>query len=201
MRESAIREVVDAYRAATYAIRLSGGRRVVLRIGALMPSELRALLDSATTPQDALLPHEAVAIAADPRRAVADAADATTLGANTGLIAAGRITAGLITAWNPFSQATPLRENRARQRELLARLRERAKRVLPASGFDVGWREPGFAAFAIDAEALDDLARTFRQNAIVTFGAGDHVRLRLYRDDWRDALANSDVDLAPPARG
>ena len=56
-------------------------------------------------------------------------------------------------------------------------------------------------AVAIEAAQLDVVAREFRQNAILTFRARERVRLRLFRDDWRKALADSDVDFAPPARG
>ena len=161
MQESAIRDIVAAYRAATYAIRLPGGRRVVLRVDAPGPRELDPLLDAA----------------------------------------AHGTTAGFITTWNPFSQPAPRAENHGRQRVLLARLRGSARVVLAAAGFGTGWREPSLAVFAIEPDELDSLAREFRQNAILSFRARERVRLRLFRDDWRKALADSDVDFAPPARG
>jgi hypothetical protein len=186
--ESAIRETLEAYRVATYAIRLPGARRVVLRVGARTPPELDAFLDSIAPDRKA--PDMNDPGAADLIRARASLTAASGLDSS----------AGLITAWNPFSRVVPLAENRARQRELLARLRGRARCVFAASGIGVDWREPGFAVFGMETEALDALAREFRQNAIVTFRARGKVRLRFYRDDWRDALADSDVDLAPPAR-
>jgi hypothetical protein len=204
MPESAIREIVATYLAATYAIRLPGGRRVVLRIGARTPPELDALLDAAARDRDVRHARNPDAGAADPIDARAIQLDLEAPGECAYKLveaAAPGAGAGLITAWNPFSQTTPHAENRARQHELLACLRPRARSVLAASGYGAGWREPGFAAFAIETQALDGLARAFRQNAIVTLRAGACVRLRLYRDDWRDALADSDVDLAPPALG
>ena len=104
--------------------------------------------------------------------------------------------AGFITAWNPFSQPAPREENRRCQRELLGRLRNEARRVFVGAGYAGDWREPSFAVFAVALARLDDLAREFRQNAILTLRANESVRLRLYRDDWRAALAGADVDFA-----
>jgi hypothetical protein len=154
----AIFDMVAAYLAAAYAIRLPGGRRVVLRVGTPMPRELDMLLARV----DASAPKAA----------------------------------GLITAWNPFSRPLPTAENRRRQRELLQQLRRRSTRVFAGAGYGPDWREPSLAAFGITLAALDELARRFEQNAILAFRPGEPVRLRLYRDDWRTALAGADVDFA-----
>jgi len=106
----------------------------------------------------------------------------------------------LITAWNPFSRPAARDENHRRQRQLLDCLRSEGARVLVGAGGGAGWREPGLAAFGVHLAALDALARRFAQNAILTFSAETPVRLRLYRDDWRDALAGADVDFAPDTR-
>ena len=150
-------ELIAAYRAAHYCVRLHGGRSVALRVGSACPPELVEML----------------------------ACERTRVGA-------------LITAWNPFSRPAARRDNRRRQRELLDGLRSAGARVLVGAGSGEGWREPGFAAFDMHLAALDALARHFAQNAILTFCAETTVRLRLYRSDWRDALAGADVDFAQP---
>lgn len=106
---------------------------------------------------------------------------------------------GFISAWNPFSQPAPRDENRGRQRALLRRLRAAADRVLVGAGYGEDWREPSFAALGLDLGQLDGCAREFRQNAVLTFRAHGLVRLRLYRDDWRAALTDSESDFAPSA--
>lgn len=150
-------ELVAAYRAADYSVRLHGGRRIALRVGAECPRELAEMLTD----------HD------------------KSIGA-------------LLTAWNPLSRPAAREENRRRQRELLDCLRAAGARVLVGAGGGEGWREPGLAAFALPVSSIDALARRFAQNAILTFSAGEPVRLRVYRADWRDAPVGTDIDFALP---
>lgn len=104
---------------------------------------------------------------------------------------------GFITAWNPFSEPRPASDNRAAQRELFDALKRSSRVLLPAVGRIPGepWREPALFAGGISLDELDRLARTFRQNAIVT-GRGHGVgSLRFYRDDWRHAITDSDIEM------
>jgi hypothetical protein len=157
--DTSVQELVAAYHAARYAVRLRGGIRVELLVGEAVPRALAEVLSAC---------------------AIGDCA-----------------TGGLITAWNPYSVPATRDDNRRRQRELLPRLRGASAVVHAGAGWGAGWREPGFAPLGIASGALDALAREFRQNAILTFSAGERVRLRLYPDEWRAALRDADVDFAP----
>ena len=84
--------------------------------------------------------------------------------------AAGQAPWGLITAWNPRSQPMPESWNRAAQRRLLADLRALPGpcRVHAAVGVGTdGWRERSLFVIGPALPALLDLARRYRQHAIV----------------------------------
>ena len=151
------RALIAAYRAASYSVRLPGGRRVGLEVGAECPGELNDLL-----------------------------------------LRTAHSAGGLITAWNPLSVQSARSANRLRQRELLAALHAARAGVLAGVGSGNDWREPSLAALGVRVDLLDELARHFGQNAILSFRAGEPVRLRLYRDEWREALSGDDVDFAAP---
>ncbi|WP_266158579.1 DUF3293 domain-containing protein [Dyella silvatica] len=88
---------------------------------------------------------------------------------------------GFVTAWHPRSQQLPRLPNRLAQRQLLADLGAltEAIRIRPALGVGIhGWREPSLLVIGPTPEALDTLARHYRQNAYV-YGLGrDLARLR-----------------------
>jgi hypothetical protein len=78
--------------------------------------------------------------------------------------------ATILTAWNPLGEEKPRAENDRAQEHLLAAIRARELRWLPATGEDpVGaWQpEPGFCVFDLPDEVLDEWLVTFRQNAAV----------------------------------
>ena len=85
-----------------------------------------------------------------------------------------------ITAWNPYSQPLSVDTNRARQRRLLARLRQLEPLPHVIAGVGVGpadatgkrWREPSLFVAGISLESADTLMREFEQHAIVC-GAGN----------------------------
>jgi hypothetical protein len=86
-----------------------------------------------------------------------------------------------MTAWNPYSQATPRDVNRAAQQKLLAILcRLPSTRVVRAAiGVGDAWREPSLFVVGPTLAESDALAQQFQQNAYV-HGLGDgHARLRL----------------------
>ena len=89
-----------------------------------------------------------------------------------------------LTAWNPFSQVQPRRENHAAQQALLAALRQLPAMVAlrPAIGVGPGWREPSVLAIGPALAETDALAHRFRQNAYVHGLADGYARLRLSSD-------------------
>lgn len=89
-----------------------------------------------------------------------------------------------ITAWNPFSQALPRRQNHAAQQALLAALRKlRSTRLIRAAiGVGRHWREPSLFVIGPVLAEMDALAQQFRQNAYVHGLADGYARLRLSSD-------------------
>jgi hypothetical protein len=91
-------------------------------------------------------------------------------------------------------------ENRQRMRQLLLHARAAACLCLPGVGHIPGqsWREPLLLLSAIDIEFIDDIARRFDQNAIVSLRSGQTARLRVYRSEWRLEIPQSvDIEWAP----
>lgn len=85
-----------------------------------------------------------------------------------------------ITAWNPLARRASRVLNRARQRELLAALRELGAAPRVGIGNGTGkqkWREPSLFVTGLDFAALDALARRFEQAAIVRGVGGGKAEL------------------------
>lgn len=84
----------------------------------------------------------------------------------------------VITAWNPQSHVTPLAQNRAAQRTLLASLLALSDTVCIGPGRNVGtaaaWTEPNLWVVGPGIDMLDALARRFGQFGYV-HGKGDGV--------------------------
>ena len=97
------------------------------------------------------------------------------------LHAAGHRRWAWLTAWNPASRALPARENRRRQRRLLAALR--ALGALPVPGValaDAGdWPpEPSLLVPGLGEDEALALAARFGQHAVLCGRRGGPVRLR-----------------------
>jgi hypothetical protein len=108
-------------------------------------------------------------------------------------------TAAFLTACNPRSSTLSPAENERMQCALRSRLRTLPCRLLEGVGHMPGadQREPSLLVTGIDLAGIDVLAREFEQNAVVAIRAGGCAVLRIYRDDWRDALAGEpDIALA-----
>jgi hypothetical protein len=90
------------------------------------------------------------------------------------LRARGRSSAGVVTAWNPFSRRMPPGWNARMQ----SRLREAARGRVLAEGWGRGrrWAEHHLL-IAGDKRRLARLARRFRQHAIVLLAPGRPARL------------------------
>jgi hypothetical protein len=83
----------------------------------------------------------------------------------------------IITAWNPFSQNLPAKENQARQDELKANLKKRGLICIDGIGKHPSNNWPGevsVLALGLDLEAAKSLARHYEQHAFV-WAAGDGV--------------------------
>jgi hypothetical protein len=85
--------------------------------------------------------------------------------------------AAFITAWNPFSQSLPAKENQARHDELKANIKKR--RLICIDGFgkhpNNNWPgEVSVLVLGLDLEAAKSLARHYEQHAFV-WAAGDGV--------------------------
>jgi hypothetical protein len=92
----------------------------------------------------------------------------------------GALTATILTAWNPLGEEKSKEENDQAQGELLAAIRERELRYLPASGEDPAaiWQpEPGFCVFNLPDDVLDDWLVQFQQNAAVRITRDEPCRL------------------------
>ena len=85
------------------------------------------------------------------------------------------LSAAFITAWNPFSQNLPAKENQARQDELKASLQERGLICIDGIGKHPNNKWPGevsVLALGLDLEAAKSLGRHYEQHAFV-WAAGD----------------------------
>jgi hypothetical protein len=88
--------------------------------------------------------------------------------------------ATILTAWNPLGKEVARAENDLAQDKLLADIRSKALRWLPASGEDPAgaWQpEPGFCVFDASDEVVDQWLVAFRQNAAVRVTREDNCRL------------------------
>lgn len=84
---------------------------------------------------------------------------------------------GYITAWNPASQALPLRENRLRNEALLNEITKRGLSVLKGVGGLGEWSEESYLVFPITKEALVGLGRRFGQRAVLYGERGGFAEL------------------------
>ena len=87
----------------------------------------------------------------------------------------------LITAWNPASTPHSDAANTTADAALVARLDAAGISRQPAQGSssDGQWREPGWLVFDVSEVGLDLLAREFGQAAVLSWAAGEPVRLRM----------------------
>ena len=87
------------------------------------------------------------------------------------------LSAAYITAWNPFSQNLPAKENQTRQDELKANLKKRGLICIDGIGKHPSNNWPGEVSvlvLGLDLEAAKSLARHDEQHAFV-WAAGDGV--------------------------
>lgn len=91
----------------------------------------------------------------------------------------GQKTWAYLTAWNPYSRWVPLEQNIARQRALEAEVVRRGHPHFVGQGQGAGdWApEASVLVLGITPEAALDLARTFRQAAILVGERGAAGRL------------------------
>lgn len=111
--------------------------------------------------------------------------------------------ATLVSACNPYSVPTAATTNRARMRELLQHVGALNPPILPGVGHVPGqaWRESFVLLADLDNRDVDAIARRFGQNAVVRLLAGQPARLRMYRPDWRQRMADSvNIEWAPDPR-
>jgi hypothetical protein len=88
---------------------------------------------------------------------------------------------GFITAWNPASVPFSDTANETANAALVARLDAMGVQRLPAHAFarDGSWREAGWLIADLDEPLLDLLGREFKQAGILSWAAGEPVRLRM----------------------
>lgn len=75
-----------------------------------------------------------------------------------------------ITAWNPYSEQRPDKENQASQRRLIRQVNTLGCAWIPGFGEAPGsdWpREPGILVLGIDFDESVALGKCYRQNAII----------------------------------
>lgn len=87
------------------------------------------------------------------------------------------LSAAFITAWNPFSQNLPARENKARQDKLKADLKKRGLICIDGIGKHPSNKWPGedsVLVLGLGLEAAKSLARHYEQHAFV-WAASDGV--------------------------
>ncbi len=85
------------------------------------------------------------------------------------------LSAAFITAWNPFSQNLPAKENQVRQDELKANIKKRGLICFDGIGQHPSNNWPGEGSvlvLGLDLEAAKSLARHYEQHAFV-WAAGD----------------------------
>jgi hypothetical protein len=100
------------------------------------------------------------------------------------LVSQGARTAACVSAFNPGSRRRGRHANRAAHRALLAHLRRRGWRHLPAEGRDPTGEWPGEASllvFGLGEAAARQLGRRFRQNAILLIRRGRAPELAALR--------------------
>jgi len=104
----------------------------------------------------------------------------------------------LITAWNPASTLHSHAANETADAALVARLDAAGIARQPAQGSssDGQWREPGWLVFDVSEVGLDLLAREFGQAAVLSWAAGEPVRLRMQMPRPASAEALACVDWA-----
>lgn len=88
---------------------------------------------------------------------------------------------GFITAWNPASVPVSDSANETANATLVARLNAMGVQRLPAHAFasDGSWREAGWLVADLEEPLLDLLGREFRQAGVLSWAAGEPVRLRM----------------------
>jgi hypothetical protein len=87
------------------------------------------------------------------------------------------LSAAFITAWNPFSQNLPAKENQARHDELKANIKKRGLICIDGIGKHPSNNWPGEVSvlvLGLDLQAAKSLARHYDQHAFV-WAAGDGV--------------------------
>jgi len=81
--------------------------------------------------------------------------------------------AAFITAWNPMSEVTPVRENEINQHHLRERLDLVSSAVLPGMGVGItgNWPgEPSFLSLGVSKRITKEVGNEFSQNAVVWMG-------------------------------
>ncbi|GAB3355605.1 hypothetical protein GCM10027430_23740 [Lysobacter tyrosinilyticus] len=103
---------------------------------------------------------------------------------------------GFITAWNPASIPYSDTANETANAMLVARLDAIGVQRLPAHAFasDGSWREAGWLIADMEESLLDLLGREFRQAGILSWNAGEPVRLRMLMPCPADAPDNEWID-------
>lgn len=98
---------------------------------------------------------------------------------------------GFITAWNPASTPCSDAANKTADTVLVARLNAMGVRHQRAHAFarDGGWCEAGWLVADLDEDLLDLLGREFRQAGVLSWSAGEPVRLRMLMSRPADAPA------------
>jgi len=108
----------------------------------------------------------------------------------------GKRSAVVITAWNPFSQATNLALNQERQQELITAVDDAALSWCNAAGKDPTGQWPpeeSLCVFDAFSDTIDLWLRQFSQYAVVIAEIGKPCNL-LWHPDLRLAMADPDDD-------
>jgi uncharacterized protein DUF3293 len=105
---------------------------------------------------------------------------------------------GFITAWNPDSASAARIDNDCADGELGAEIDRLGCRRLRAHAQDDqgAHREEGWLVLDLPLQEMDRLARRFGQDGVLTWRAGQPVRLRLYHPEPADAADRLWVDWA-----
>jgi hypothetical protein len=101
-----------------------------------------------------------------------------------------------ITAWNADSETGDKPDNDRADGELAAELDRLGARRFRAEAADAqgGHREEGWLVLDLPVAELDRLARHFGQDGVLSWRAGEPVRLRLYHREPADAASTLWVD-------